>query len=259
MPKCADCGEEHELLDPTYHRPDAYVALNDAQRAEHAQADDDLCRIDLPGEAPRLFVRCVLPVAVAGLAQGIWWGLWAEVDEATFHRTLELWNDERQSAEPALAAHIANDVPGHQLAGLAVHMQLTGTSTRPNIVLPADSDHAFVKQCLLGVDQQQAHRWMHSMTRPAHGTVLDAPNLRSFACQHVCDGETICYIVCDSDGDWQFLCGKSHGGAGDQPRIALVADLLQQDPSLRQLGAQLRPGQCAEREHAQAAWRISGR
>lgn len=258
---CAQCGEEHELVDPVFRRPDAYVALSEHEREEHARADDDLCRIDLPDQEPRLFVRCVLPVAVHGQELGIWWGLWAEVAEAAFQRTLELWNEAQQGDESPFAAMIANDVPGHATCGLKVQVQLTGTATRPNIVLLRDTDHAFAEQCRTGVDAHQAHLWIRSMHSGAtdgscSDNPLDTASLRSFVCQHVFDGEVIHYAICDREGDWQFLCEREHGGPEDQPRIVHVGHLVARDPSLRALGNQLQAGQVAERDGPQSEWRI---
>ena len=256
MPTCAQCGSEHELLDPMFRRPDAYVALEAEQQEAHARADDDLCRIDLPTEPAQMFVRCVLPVPVQDLPSGISWGLWVEVDEAAFARILERWNDDEQANEPPLPATIANAIPGYETSGLTAHVQLTGPSTRPDIVLDTNTDNAFLQQCRAGVDHHQAYRWSHSMTGVQSDNPLDTPDLRAFVCGHVAAGEGVRYAVRDGDGDWQFLCGGEHGGATDQPTILGVAELLERDASLRELGTLLQSGQQAERQDDQSPWRL---
>ncbi len=262
MPTCAQCGTEHELLDPMFLRPDAYVALEEDQQEAHARADDDLCRIDLPTVPAQMFVRCVLPVRVQGLADGISWGLWVEVDEAAFSRILERWNDEEQANEPLLPATIANAIPGYETLGLPTHIQLTGPSTRPDIVLaPAPSnntepDNTFAMQCRAGVDRDQAYQWSHSMGAGESDNPLDTRDLRAFVCGHVADGDPVRYAVRDGDGDWQFLCGGEHGGATDQPAVLGVDELLERDASLRELGTLLQPSQQAERQDSQSPWQL---
>jgi hypothetical protein len=81
MPSCSKCGAEHDLLDPTFRRPEAFVKLDPSVREAHAKANDDFCRITLPNTEARYFVRGTLAVDVAGLPDGVWWGLWAEVSE----------------------------------------------------------------------------------------------------------------------------------------------------------------------------------
>ncbi|MFT6082036.1 MAG: hypothetical protein ACI8UD_002430 [Planctomycetota bacterium] len=256
MPKCDQCGDEHELLDPMFQRPDAYVTLEEDQREEHARADDDLCRIDLPTEAARMFVRCVLPVKVQGLTSGISWVLWGEIEDAAFARILELWNDDEQANEPPIAITIANSIPGHQTLGLEAHIQLTSPSTRPNLVLTADTDNEFTKQCLEGVALHQAHLWHQQMAGVQSDNPLDKPDLRAFVCGHVAAGDAVLYAVRDGDGDWQFLCGGEHGGATDQPSVLTVGELIERDASLREVGTRLKSGQQAERADAQSPWRF---
>jgi hypothetical protein len=160
MPVCSKCGAEHELLDPTFGRPDAYVALARDVAREHAKANDDLCRISLPGTPPRFFVRGTLPVEVATLPDGIHWGLWAEVSGRTFFRILELWSDDQQASEPAYKGRLANDVPSYPATiGLEVELQLTGPRTRPLFRFVGPTNHPFVAECRAGVTPHRAHEW----------------------------------------------------------------------------------------------------
>jgi hypothetical protein len=256
MPTCEQCGDEHHLLDPMFHRPDAFTALTEDHRQAYAHADDDLCRIALPTETARMFVRCVLPVQVHGLTDVFRWGLWCEIEEATFARILDLWNDDNQSDEAPLPATIANSIPGNQTLGLAAHVQLTSPTTRPDIVIHESADNTFARQCLSGVDQHQAHLWSSIMTGRHSNNPLDADELRAFVCEHVAQGDTVLYAVRDDDGDWQFLCGGEHGSATDQPSVLTVNELLKRDASLRELGTLLQNGQQAERADSQSPWRL---
>ena len=91
-------------------------------RDEHAKADDDLCRIALPDRAPQYYVRGVLPVVVKGRVDGLWWGLWAEVTEATFRRIINVWTDPDQEKEPPFPGELANVIPSYvNTLGLRLH------------------------------------------------------------------------------------------------------------------------------------------
>jgi len=160
MPQCRICGQEHEFLDPTFRRPEAYVRLDSRTRNEDARADDNLCLIELPGEPPRYFVRGVLPVSVPERPEGLMWGLWAEVSEAAFRRVLELWSAPDQSSEPPFDAELANVIPSYvDTLGLPMRVYLTGPTTRPRFEFDATAHHPFVEECRLGVNAHRASEW----------------------------------------------------------------------------------------------------
>jgi hypothetical protein len=160
MRRCAKCGAEHELLDPTFRRPEAYLRLSREVRDAHARADDDLCRIAPPGDEPRFFVRGVLPVSVAGHPAGVSWGVWAEVSEASFARILELWSDADQSSEPPMQGELANVIPAYpDTLGLPLSIHLVGPTSRPEFCFEASAEHPFVSECRAGVDAHRAAEW----------------------------------------------------------------------------------------------------
>jgi hypothetical protein len=160
MRRCSTCGAEHELLDPTFKRPEPYLRLARDLRDSHAKADDDLCRISPPGDEPRFFVRGVLPVSVTGHADGVWWGVWAEVSEASFARILALWSDADQDAEPPMRGALANAIPSYpDTLGLPLSIQLIGPTSRPQFRFEAGAEHPFVSECRAGVDAHRAAEW----------------------------------------------------------------------------------------------------
>jgi hypothetical protein len=160
MPVCSKCGAEHEVLDPVFARPEAYVRLPRDDAQQHAEANDDLCRIALPDTATRFFVRGTLAVKVAGLEGGMHWGLWAEVGEETYRRIFDLWSDEEQHAEPPFEGALANEIPTYPTTvGLKLSVQLTGPRTRPHFTFANPSPHPFVAECLAGVTLHRAHAW----------------------------------------------------------------------------------------------------
>ena len=160
MRRCSKCGAEHELLDPTFRRPEAYVRLGTDLQGQHAKADDDLCRITLPEQPARYFVRGVLPVAVRDRSDGIWWGLWAEVSEPAFRRILELWSAPDQASESAIEAALANVIPSYpDTLGLPLVVRLTGPTSRPEFRFAPNAQHPFVRECVSGVDAHRASEW----------------------------------------------------------------------------------------------------
>ena len=161
MGSCFHCGQEHAVLDPAFRRPEAYVRLSQEARDEHAKADDDLCRINLPGEPARFFVRGCLPVNVRDRAEDLWWGLWAEISHAAFRRVLELWSAEDSSNEPPIAGTLANTIAGYpETVGLPLLIRLTGPTSRPNFQFVAGAEHPFVVECAAGVDSHRAAEWV---------------------------------------------------------------------------------------------------
>ena len=160
MRRCSKCGAEHDLLDPTFRRPEAYVRLTGEAQDRHASADDDLCRLSLPDQPARFFVRGVLPVAVRDEADGIWWGLWAEISEPAFRRILELWSAPDQANEPPIEGVLANLIPSYpDTLGLPLVVRLTGPASRPELCFGPDSAHPFVRECASGVDAHRASEW----------------------------------------------------------------------------------------------------
>ncbi len=161
MPTCETCGAEHELLEPGFRRPDAYLRLADSEQQSYTKANSDLCRIDLPAGDARHFVRAVLPVSVSGYEHRTAWGIWVEVSEFSFNRVLELWSDSDQHLEPPMPATIANSISGYpETEGLGVALQLAGPTTRPQVVLPPDLDHPFANECRVGVSLHRASEWL---------------------------------------------------------------------------------------------------
>ena len=56
--------------------------------------------------------------------------------------------------------------------------------------------------------------------------------LAAYVCEHVFDGSRPVLLVAHEGGDWQFLCGGSHGPK-EIPRIVGVNHVLEADPSIR--------------------------
>jgi hypothetical protein len=162
--KCSQCGKEHELLEPSFRRPDIVAEMSAEQKHRRLEKDgDDLCilRAGDGDEVARYFLRAVLPVRITDRGEDTRWGLWVEVPEAAARRAWDLWDSPAQGDEPAFAACLANKIPGYpDTIGLPVDVQLTGPSTRPRALFDSTVDHLFAAECRAGVTTHTVLGWL---------------------------------------------------------------------------------------------------
>ncbi len=161
--KCPRCNSEHELLEPTFRRPDAVVEMPADERQKRVMEGDDLCTIKAGGadEIPRFFLRTVLPVQLTDRDDYTQWGLWVEVAEPDARRAWELWDSPEQAREPPFQGWLANQVQGYpDTLGLPVQVQLTGPTTRPRSSFEIGASHPFASDCLMGVNTRKLLEWL---------------------------------------------------------------------------------------------------
>lgn len=154
---CAVCGKEHprSALELSFKRPDPIIALSKEEREERCKESDDICVI----KWERYFVRGVLPLPVEGSDRPYRIGAWAEVSEEAYRRILDLWSDENQSLEPPFQATLANDLPNHNnVLGLRVQVKLSGTTTRPDILI-TDMSHKLFEEQNKGISSHRAYEY----------------------------------------------------------------------------------------------------
>jgi len=165
--KCSSCGQEHDVLDPTFRRPDAVHQFPAAQRPGNVMEGDDLCAIRAQdaSQVDRYFVRCTLAVPLLDHGdQTVHWGLWAEVDGLDSKRIYDLWDDPDQAAQPAIDARLANNIPGYPATiGLPLRLKMTGPRTRPALVFRAQALHPFAAECRAGVAIDRVFEWLARM------------------------------------------------------------------------------------------------
>jgi hypothetical protein len=163
--KCPTCGEEHELLDPVFSRPDVVFAMSPEEKSGRVMENDDICALrGNEGDLNRYFVRCTLPVRLLDSCGDTCWGLWAEVSEADSKIIWDAWDDPEQEKIAPIDARIANRIPGYlDTTNLAVSLRLTGPTSRPQLSLPDDSLHPFVRECLGGVCTHRVMEWLAGM------------------------------------------------------------------------------------------------
>jgi len=163
---CAECGEEHDLgsIDPAFGWPDSYAALSPSQQESHGRWTPDFCTFELPGIEPRFFIRAVIPVDVAGVDGGIWWGVWIELAPDSFHRILKSWDDPEQEYLSPCPGKLANQVPGYAATlGLDGLLRMTGLDSRPAFQFPDACDHPFAEACRDGVTAHVAQGWLDDL------------------------------------------------------------------------------------------------
>jgi hypothetical protein len=161
---CPTCGTEHDLSDmePSYARPDAYLAVPKTERASRTSGGKDACRVrDAADRTRQYFLRVLLPVAVRGEGHSCCWGVWVEVDEASFARADKLWDDPKQATETPFAATLANKLKGYQgTLGLPGSVQLTGPTSVPSFSLAASVDHPLATEQRDGVYPERVLEWL---------------------------------------------------------------------------------------------------
>ena len=152
---CASCGKSHDGL-PTdfgYTLPDVVWAIPAGERSDRASFTKALCRF-----GDRRFIRCLLPVPFTARAGSYCFGVWAELDAASFDRYYDLY-DEDGTSEPEFSALLANEVRGYEhVLGLPILVQLRDSTSRPNVRFPADAGHAFAVDQLRGINEDRYHQ-----------------------------------------------------------------------------------------------------
>jgi hypothetical protein len=163
---CPTCGEEHDLSDfePTYRRPDAFLAVPTKERYYRTVAGSDDCRVRDEDESnERFFLRVLLPIPVRGTAETCRWGVWVEVDPESFARTRELWDasEAEQLGEPRFPARLNNELKGYVgTLGLRGLVQLTGPNTAPRFTLDSSLDHPLAAEQRHGVYPERVVEWL---------------------------------------------------------------------------------------------------
>jgi hypothetical protein len=164
MIRCSRCGEAHDIfaIEPSFARPDAYLRIPPDQREERARAGDDWCRLRAPAEDDeRFFLRVTLPVEVLGEGRRIHWGVWVEVNQSVYQRSMDLWDDTNQAAEAPLPGVLANQLPDYpSTLGLPGVIRLRGPGMAPHFYLQQDVEHALAHEQRGGVYPERIMEWV---------------------------------------------------------------------------------------------------
>ena len=79
------------------------------------------------------------------------------------------------------------------------------------------------------------------------------PNLKSYVCIEVFEGQRPILYVTRSDGDWCFLCGEEHPNDASAYRVVGIGHPVGSDPTLVEI-LDLGVDEEAERVSVEAAW-----
>lgn len=162
--RCSTCGGEHDLgeMEPSYTYPDAYLAVPPAERPARTAIGTDDCRVrDAAGSDPHYFLRVLLPMPVRGEREACAWGVWAEVSEAAFSRTRDLWDEPGQNLEPPFHATLANSLACYSATlGLPGSVTLSGPSEIPTFVLAPELEHPLAREQREGVHPERVVEWL---------------------------------------------------------------------------------------------------
>jgi hypothetical protein len=167
---CPTCGQPHDLddMEPSFRRPDAYLAVPPAERAVRTLESNDAVVIrNADDTETRYYLRVLMPFQVAGRAEPYSWGVWVEVAEDDFQQAMTLWDDPRQSAAPAFAATLANVLPGYDGAfGLPGLVALQSPKSIPHFRLAGSADHPLVREQRGEVCAERVLEWVTPMIHP---------------------------------------------------------------------------------------------
>ena len=168
---CKDCGQEHDLShwEPSFRLPDEVfaLALSDEELAERAPHGRNWCELKRTGDAAsRWFVRTLLPFPVEGRGEPCSWGLWVEVDAASYQEIRALWDNPAQNQAGPWRATVANDADTYpSTLGLRGSVRFTHFERIPQLSLNAGQAHPFVTEHQNGITEQRVLDWYHALSR----------------------------------------------------------------------------------------------
>jgi hypothetical protein len=162
---CVTCGRFHPMTQSelTFGLPDVVFAMSEEERDARCELSADIVALD----RDRFFIRGLLPLEVTTRGRPYNLGVWAEVSPSTFGRVYELWSEPNQEREPRMPGKLANNIPFHPDAcNLAVGIQLTGPSSRPEFYLEA-AEHTLYGEQSHGIDEHRAIEYSDPAARKA--------------------------------------------------------------------------------------------
>lgn len=162
---CVTCGGIHAInqSELTFGLPDVVFAISEEERSARCEVSADIVALD----RERFFIRGLLPLEVATRDRPYNLGVWAEVSPSVFGRIYELWSEPDQGQEPRMPGKLANKIPFHpDTCNLAVGIQLTGPSSRPEFYLEA-VEHSLYGEQSCGIDEHRAIEYSDPVARKA--------------------------------------------------------------------------------------------
>ena len=166
--QCSQCGRSHSLesSELVFDLPDDIFSLPEDVRAERCDLSAEVCALD----RERFFLRGLLPFPVKGRSDPYRIGVWAEITLGDYKRIYDLWSDRELASEPRMAATLANQLPlqTSNSLGLAISIQLTGPTTRPEYFIEA-TEHELYAEQQWGIDEHRALEYSDRALHSNHG------------------------------------------------------------------------------------------
>ena len=141
---CTHCGKGTTHCELSYQRPDDVWSLSPSEKAQRVSGGNDLCVLTgvTSDEAPRHFIRGVIPLPMVGVDDGV--GVWVEVSARDFVRYKHLY-DKDASQEPGFSGVVANAPNSFEdTLGADVMVQL-GTGSEAHILVLHRGGELFVR------------------------------------------------------------------------------------------------------------------
>jgi hypothetical protein len=167
--QCGGCGEEHDLheMEPSFSRPDAYFAIPEAERGARSFNEQFLCVIwETECAERRHFLRGLLPFQIRGEHADYCWGIWIEVDAASFARAHDQWDlPDRECT--TFAGQLGNELSSSEVTlGSRGRVQINASGLLPHFYFSDSVHHSFAKDQRHGVYAERAMEWA---SRAVHG------------------------------------------------------------------------------------------
>jgi hypothetical protein len=160
--KCSICGKEHDELprDMAHHRPGGYFEVPRDERDKRvwfdAEENPDLCVID----GSKFYLRGLLAVPIQNEADEFRWGTWAQIEENSFRRYYELWNETDVSNEPTFHGYLSGGVRDFDDSdGLEVVVELQSNNQRPRFMIVSETHPLAIAQ-RNGVTLEDVHTFV---------------------------------------------------------------------------------------------------
>ena len=135
---CRTCGQYHPELpmDLAAHEPCAYHTIPEEARSTRCYLTTDVCVID----NREFYLRGCLEIPVQDGPRSFAWGVWVSLSEQSFHRVMELWDDDGRDKEPPFFGWLCTLIPGYpDTLAIKTHVHLRPGNQRPFIELePTD-------------------------------------------------------------------------------------------------------------------------
>jgi hypothetical protein len=137
--KCRDCDEIHDELPMSFHAemPQAWMEISEDEEDERGLLSSEQCEID----GQRFFMRGLLRVPVQGMDESLDWGVWFELDQETYQRFCDLWEQNGREKEPLHSALLATRLPTFlypDTLGMPVQVRTMPVGERPEVLVTAD-------------------------------------------------------------------------------------------------------------------------